>query len=83
MFNHDVQRVKNLLQENGNPKPVFTVDKIPAFKVTVRPFRSLNLVTDEDKVTKSVTKITETVNDIITFCSIPRSMAEIINIATM
>ena len=77
MFNRGIQRVKNLLKENGNPEPVFTVDKITAFEVTVKPSLSLNLVTNEEKVTKSVTKLTETVNDIIGFCSIPRSMAEI------
>ena len=77
MFNRGIQRVKNLLKENGNPEPIFTVDKITAFEVTVRPSSSLNLVTSEEKVTKSVTKLTETVNDIIAFCSTPRSMTEI------
>ena len=77
MFNRGIQRVKNLLKENGNPEPIFTVDKITAFEVTVRPSLSLNLVTSEEKVTKSVTKFTETVNDIIAFCSTPRSMTEI------
>lgn len=77
MFNRGIQRVKNLLKENGNPEPIFTVDKITAFEVTVKPSLSLNLVTSEEKVTKSVTKLTETVNDIIAFCSTPRSMTEI------
>ena len=77
MFNRGIQRVKNLLQENGNPEPVFNVDKITAFEVIVRPSLSLNLVTDEGKVTKSVTKLNDTLNDIIDFCSTPRSMAEI------
>lgn len=77
MFNRGIQRVKNLLQENGNPEPVFTIDKITAFEVTVKPSLSLNLVTNKEKVTKSVTKLTETVNDIIAFCSTPRSMTEI------
>lgn len=77
MFNRGIQRVKNLLKENGNPEPIFTVDKITAFEVTVWPSLSLNLVTSEEKVTKSVTKLTETVNDIIAFCSTPRSMTEI------
>lgn len=77
MFNRGIQRVKNLLKENGNPEPIFTVDKITAFEVTVRPSLSLNLVTSEENVTKSVTKLTETVNDIIAFCSTPRSMTEI------
>ena len=77
MFNRGIQRVKNLLKENGNPEPIFTVDKITAFEVTVRPSLSLNLVISEEKVTKSVTKFTETVNDIIAFCSTPRSMTEI------
>lgn len=77
MFNRGIQRVKNLLKENGNPEPIFTVDKITAFEVTVRPSLSLNLVTSEEKVTKSVTKLTETVNDIKAFCSTPRSMTEI------
>lgn len=77
MFNRGIQRVKNLLQENGNPEPVFNVDKITAFEVIVRPSLSLNLVTDEENVTKSVTKLSDTLNDIIDFCSTPRSMAEI------
>ena len=47
MFNRGIQRVKNLLQENGNPEPEFNVDKITAFEVVVRPSLSLNLVTDE------------------------------------
>ena len=77
MFNRGIQRVKTMLQENGNPEPKFTVDKITAFEVTVKPALSLNLVTDEEKVTKSVTKMTETINDIIAFCSTPKSMTEI------
>jgi len=77
MFNRGIQRVKTMLQDNGNPEPKFTVDKITAFEVTVKPALSLNLVTDEEKVTKSVTKMTETINDIIAFCSTPKSMTEI------
>ena len=73
MFNRGIQRVKNLLQENGNPEPVFNVDKITAFEVIVRPSLSLNLVTDEEKVTK----LSDTLNDIIDFCDPPRSMIEI------
>ena len=42
MFNRGIQRVKNLLQENDNPEPVFNVDKITAFEVVVRPSLSLN-----------------------------------------
>ena len=76
--NRDInQRVKNLLQENGNPEPVFNVDKITAFEVIVKPTLSLNLVTDEEKVTKSVTKLSDTLNEIMVFCSTPQSMAEI------
>lgn len=48
-----------------------------AFEVVVRPSLSLNLVTDEEKVTKSVTKLNDTLNEIIDFCSTPRSMIEI------
>ena len=77
MFNRGIQRVKTMLQDNGNPEPKFTIDKITAFEVTVRPALSLNLVTNEEKVTKSVTKMSETINDIIAFCSTPRSMTEI------
>ena len=77
MFNRGIQRVKNLLYVNGNPEPVFNVDKITAFEVIVRPSLSLNLVTDKEKVTKSVTKLNDTLNDIIEFCSTPRSMTEI------
>ena len=53
------------------------MDKITAFEVVVRPSLSLNLVTDENKVTKSVTKLNDTLNDVIDFCSTPRSMTEI------
>lgn len=77
MFNRGIQRVKNLLQENGNPEPEFNVDKITAFEVVVRPSLSLNLVTDEINVTKSVTKLNDTLNDVIDFCYTPRSMTEI------
>ena len=77
MFNRGIQRVKSLLQVNGNPEPVFNVDKITAFEVIVRPSLSLNLVTDKEKVTKSVTKLNDTLNDIIEYCSTPRSMTEI------
>ena len=77
MFNRGIHRVKKLLQENGNPEPMFNVDKITAFEVVVGPSLSLNLVTDEEKVAKSVTKLNDTLNDIIDFCSTPRSMIEI------
>ena len=43
----------------------------------LKPTLSLNLVTDEEKVTKSVTKLNDTLNDVIDFCSTPRSMTEI------
>lgn len=79
MFNRGIERVKTMFKENGNPEPTFKVDKITAFEVLLRPTLSLNLVTDKEKVTKSVTKITEKVNDIIAFCSVPRSMTEIMN----
>ena len=78
MFNRGVQRVKNLLCDNGNPEPVFNVDKITAFEVIVRPSLSLNLVTNTDKVTKSVTKLNDALNDILDFCTTPRSMTEIL-----
>ncbi len=77
MFNRGIQRVKNLLQVNGNPEPVFNVDKITAFEVIVRPPLSLNLVTDKEKVTKSVTKLNDTLNDIIEFCTTPQSLSDI------
>lgn len=79
MFNRGIERVKTMFKENGNPEPTFKVDKITAFEVLLRPTLSLNLVTDKEKVTKSVTKITEKVNDIIAFCSVPRSMTEIMD----
>ena len=60
-----------------NPEPIFNVDKITAFEVVVKPSLSLNLVTNDEKVTKSVTKLNETLNDILDFCSTPRSMTEI------
>ena len=77
MFNQGIRRVQEMLRDNSNPEPIFTVDKITAFEVTVKPALSLNLVSDEEKVTKSVTKMTETINDIIAFCSTPKSMTEI------
>ena len=43
----------------------------------LKPTLSLNLVTDEEKVTKSVTKLSDILNEIMLFCSTPRSMAEI------
>lgn len=85
MFNRGIQRVKNMLRENGNPEAHFTVDKITAFEVTVRPSLSINIVTEEEKVTKSeskpvtksVTKQVEILNEIVAFCSVPRSLPEI------
>lgn len=77
MFNRGIQRVKNMLKENGNPEPNFNVNKITAFEVTIQPSLSLNLVTDEDKVTKSATKSTEMMNEVIAFCEQPRSFTEI------
>ena len=64
MFNRGIQRVKNMLKENGNPEPNFNVNKITAFEVTIQPSLSLNLVTDGDKVTKSATKSTEMMNEV-------------------
>ena len=52
---------------------IFNVDKITAFEVVVKPSLSLNLVT----FSSFVTKLNETLNDILDFCSTPRSMAEI------
>ena len=43
MFNRGVQRVKNMLSENGNPEPKFNVSKVTAFEVMVKPSMSLNL----------------------------------------
>ena len=66
-----------MLKENGNPEPNFNVNKITAFEVTIQPSLSLNLVTDGDKVTKSATKSTEIMNEVIAFCEQPRSFTEI------
>ena len=77
MFNRGIQRVKNMLKENGNPEPKFNVSKATAFEVTVQPSLSLNLVTDGEKVTKSATKSTELMNEVIAFCEEPRSLTEI------
>ena len=77
MFNRGIQRVKNMLKENGNPEPKFNVNKVTAFEVTVQPSLSLNLVTDGEKVTKSATKSTELMNEVIAFCEEPRSLTEI------
>ena len=64
MFNRGIQRVKNMLRENGNPDPIFNVGKVTAFEVTIQPSLSLNLVTDGEKVTKSVTKSAEVMNEV-------------------
>lgn len=77
MFNRGIQRVKNMLAENGNPEPYFDVSKITAFEVTIRPSLSLNLVSGGEKVTKSATKSTERMNEVIAFCQQPRSLTEI------
>ena len=77
MFNRGIQRVKTMLRDNGNPEPVFNVGKITAFEVMVQPSLSLNLVTDGEKVTKSATKSTETMNVVLAFCEQPKSLTEI------
>ncbi len=77
MFNRGIQRVKTMLRDNGNPEPVFNVSKITAFEVMVQPSLSLNLVTDGEKVTKSATKSTETMNEVLAFCKRPKSLTEI------
>ena len=59
MFNRGIQRVKNLLQENGNPEPVFNVDKITAFEVIVRPSLSLNDIIDFCDTPRSMIEIME------------------------
>ena len=65
MFNRGIERVKKLMHDNGNPEPMFNVDKITAFEVIVRPTWSLNLIADEEKVTKSVTKQAGIINEIL------------------
>lgn len=81
MFNRGIERVTTMLEENGNPDPIFTVDKITVFEAMVRPSLSINLVNNEEKVTKmvtkKVTKQTEIVNEILAFCEIPRTLTEI------
>lgn len=77
MFNRGIERVKSLMNANGNPAPIFNVDKITAFEVIARPTWSLNLVAEEEKVTKSVTKQAGVINEILSFCSEPHSLAEI------
>ncbi len=77
MFNQGIRRVQDMLRENGNPEAEFTVEKLTAFEVKIRPTISLNLVTDQEKVTKSETKKSDTVNKILAFCTTPRSMTEI------
>ena len=59
MFNRGIQRVKNLLQENGNPEPMFNVDKITAFEVIVRPSLSLNDIIDFCDTPRSMIEIME------------------------
>lgn len=50
---------------------------VTAFEVMVHPSMSLNLVTDGEKVTKSATKSTETMNEVLAFCTQERSLTEI------
>lgn len=81
MFNRGIERVTTMLKENGNPEPIFAVDKITVFEATVKPSLSINLVTNEEKVTKMVTKTVfkqqEIVNEILAFCDTPKSLTQI------
>ena len=81
MFNRGIERVKTMLNDNGNPEPLFTVDKITVFEAMVKPSLSINLVTNKEKVTKMVTKTvtkqTEIVNEILAFCDTPRTLTQI------
>lgn len=77
MFNRGIERVKTMLKNNGNPQPIFNVNKITAFEVMVRPSLSLNLVADGEKATKLATKSTLIMNDVIDYCVQPRSLTEI------
>ena len=81
MFNRGIDRVMTMLKENGNPEPIFKVDKITVFEAIVKPSLSINLVNNEEKVTKlvtkTVTKQTEIVNEILAFCGMPRTLTEI------
>ncbi len=43
-----------------------------------QPSLSLNLVIDWEKVTKSASKSTEIMNEVIAFCAPPKSLTEII-----
>ena len=77
MFNRGIQRVKNMLRENGNPDPIFNVGKVTAFEVTIQPSLSLNLVTDGEKVTKLAVRSTAKMSEIIDFCKQPRTLTEV------
>ena len=77
MFNRGIQRVKVLLQENGNPEADFNVNKLTAFEVVIRPSLSLNLVTDGEKVTKLAVRSTAKMSEIIDFCKQPRTLTEV------
>lgn len=46
MFNRGIERVTTMLKENGNPDPIFAVDKITVFEATVKP--STSFFTEED-----------------------------------
>ena len=67
---------QHLTQNTPNTKNI-NVGKITAFEVMVQPSLSLNLVTDGEKVTKSATKSTETMNEVLAFCERPKSLTEI------
>ena len=63
-------------------KNMITKEEIRELLKSTETFRierttSFNLVTDEEKVTKSVTKLSDIFNEIMLYCSTPRSMAEI------
>lgn len=77
MFNRGIQRVKVLLQENGNPEADFNVNKLTAFEVVIRPSLLLNLVTDGEKVTKLAVRSTAKMSEIIDFCKQPRTLTEV------
>ncbi len=81
MFNRGIKRVENMLQSNGNPPAVFSVDRITVFEVTLKPSWSEDLVSDKDKLTKSVIKFdakwTGVAKKILSFCTKPRSLSEI------
>lgn len=63
MFNRGIERVTTMLKENGNPDPIFAVDKITVFQATVNPstsfYKAENCPENADTAQKIAQKIAQ------------------------